>query len=69
MPSPTGLFPLHPWRQSEIPNGPAGPIDAGNRDRALNPIVEFLNRTQNDGVITSLDFTIAPHYDADHRRN
>jgi beta-lactamase superfamily II metal-dependent hydrolase len=48
------------------PDGHAVLIDAGDRGRGLNPIVEFLNRARDDGVITSLDFTIATHYDADH---
>lgn len=48
------------------PDGRAVLIDAGNKGRGLNPIVEFLNRAKADGVVTSLDFTIATHYDADH---
>jgi beta-lactamase superfamily II metal-dependent hydrolase len=48
------------------PDGHAVLIDAGDRGRGLNPIVEFLNRAKTDGVIASLDFTIATHYDADH---
>jgi beta-lactamase superfamily II metal-dependent hydrolase len=48
------------------PNGHAVLIDSGNRGRGANPIVEFLDRAKADGVITSLDFTIATHYDADH---
>jgi beta-lactamase superfamily II metal-dependent hydrolase len=46
-------------------DGRAVLIDAGDRGRGINPIVEFLNRARGDRAIQSLDFTIATHYDAD----
>jgi beta-lactamase superfamily II metal-dependent hydrolase len=48
------------------PDGHGVLIDAGDRGRGINPISEFLNRAKDDGVLTSLDYVIATHYDADH---
>ena len=41
-------------------------IDAGDRSRGKDPIIKFLDRAKADGRLTSLDYTIATHYDADH---
>ena len=48
------------------PNGHAVLIDAGDKSRGEDPIVEFLNRSKNRGFIKSLDYTVVTHYDADH---
>ncbi len=48
------------------PDGHGVLVDAGDRGRGANPIVEFLNRARTDGILTSLDYAIATHYDADH---
>lgn len=48
------------------PGGRGVLIDAGDRGRGINPILEFLARAKLDGFIRSLDYTIATHYDADH---
>lgn len=48
------------------PDGRGVLIDAGDRGESAEQIVRFLDRAHRDGVLTSLDFTIATHYDADH---
>ena len=48
------------------PDGRGVLIDAGKRGRGKNPIVDYLIRAKNDKRLTSLDYTIVSHYDADH---
>ena len=48
------------------PDGHGVLIDAGNRLRGHNPVKEFFDRAKADGHLTSLDYVIVTHYDADH---
>jgi len=48
------------------PDGKGVLIDAGDRGRGKNPISNFLDKAEEDGILNSLDYTVATHYDADH---
>ena len=48
------------------PDGHGVLIDAGDQGRGLNPIREFLDHARRENVLTSLDYVISTHYDADH---
>ncbi len=48
------------------PDGHGVLIDAGDRGRGKDPIVEFLTRATSDGRLVSLDHVIVTHYDSDH---
>lgn len=48
------------------PDGRGALIDAGDRGESAEHIVRFLDRARRDGILTSLEFTVATHYDADH---
>ncbi len=53
------------------PDGRGVLIDFGTFTGGVNnrpPVKEFLDQAKADGILTSLDFTIASHYDADHIR-
>jgi len=48
------------------PGGHGVLIDAGYKGRGKNPIKYFLDQAKEDGVLNSLDYFIASHYDSDH---
>jgi len=48
------------------PNGEGVLIDAGDRGTSAEHVIRFLDRAREDGVLISLEYTIATHYDADH---
>lgn len=48
------------------PEGKGLLIDAGDRGRGFNPVVEYMNRAKADGRLISLDYIVASHYDSDH---
>ena len=48
------------------PDGHGVLVDAGNTGRGIDPIVDYIDRAKKDGRLTSLDYTIVTHYDADH---
>lgn len=48
------------------PDGHGILIDAGPAGCGLNPVKEFMDRTKQDGRLTSLDYVVSTHYDEDH---
>jgi beta-lactamase superfamily II metal-dependent hydrolase len=48
------------------PDGHGVLIDAGNNGRGNDPILEYMNRSKENGRPITLDYSIVTHYDADH---
>jgi beta-lactamase superfamily II metal-dependent hydrolase len=48
------------------PEGRGLLIDGGDNGRGNAPILQWMHQAFEDGILNSLEFTIATHYDGDH---